>query len=559
MVQGVGGTGSSGSIKNTIAYQTFYEMYLKSGEKNLDFESWLKLTGKMGRFLERVENYVETGDEENGDDTKDTLNGNRHLSNSTGALYQSVDDETFYEFDWDSGSYNAIQGKDAAAKALGLPDGEDVDTISLGYMTAKITNYTFGNLDDGQDGTKQTVYNKYANVSYVQQEFDIHYIMNALLIDPSDPQYQIAKGIFDDLCLHVNQWLPVADQEELDKVAAEYGNNSAEYKAKLQEVMLANLDQANEWVEEHNHVANTNAGSLGEATDLYPDATTGEAGVNGSTSSGDTSQESTDDVDYDMNNVLTAAGMSTAYARGEERKVESTDNSEGNRRKELQAMMDEDLVAIANALSSQLGDQLTDEIQTYINKAISTTAGKTELIDTWSEKHGFLSMHKKTLGKYNIKEVADTFFAEFDTLCKNKGKTTEEVAAEEKAAEEKAAKEKNDYKTLYNYDMASIAKDAGVKDTQVINVSTAAEIKQKAMNEVVQPLINKLKSKMSGKSISDADLEKILNYAAEKALANTTEWASTSNNYVYNIDADIVVDKFETAVKEAIKAKGYDF
>lgn len=558
MVQGVGGTGSSGSIKNTVAYQTLYEMYLQSGEKNLDFESWLKLTGKMDRFLERVENYIETGNEENGDDTKDTLNVNRHVSNATGALYQSVDDETFYEFDWDSGTYNTMQGKDAAAKALGLPDGEHVDTINLGYMTAQITNYTFGNLDDGQDGTKQTVYNKYANVSYVQQEFDLHYIMNALLIDPSDPQYQIAKGVFDDLCAHMNQWLPASDQEELDKVAAEYGNNSAEYKEKLKELMLANLDQANEWIEEHNHVPNPNAGSLGAATDLNAGADIGTNGVDGS-SDGSAVESESDDVEYDMNNVLTAAGMSTAYARGEERKVESTDNSEGNRRKELQVMMDEDLVAIANALVSQLGDQMTDEIQTYINKAISETAGNEELIDTWSESHGFLGMHKKTLGKYNIKEVADTFFAEFDALCKNKGKTEEEVAAEKKAAEEKAEKEKGDYKTLYNYDMSSLAKDAGVKDVQVVNVNTAAEIKQKAMNAVIQPLINKIKSKMSGKNISDADLEKIMSYAAENALANTNEWASTSNNYVYNIDADIIVSKFETAVKEAIKSKGYDF
>lgn len=551
MVQGIGGTGSSGSIKNTQIYQTYYELYLQSEDnKNLDFKSWLALKGYLQNFLEKVENYIETGDENYGDDSVDTLNENKHVSNYKGALYQSEDEETFYEFDWDNGSYTKLQGKEAAAKALGLTDGNDIDTLTLGYMTAKITNYTFGNLDDGQDSKRQTVFNKYGNVGYVTQEFDIHYILNALLMDASDPQYQIAKGIFDDLCVNMNQWLPITDKEELDKIAAEYGNNSAEYKAKLQEVMLANLDQACEWVEEHGHVANPNAGQVGDVSELYPDTDGGEVE--------DTSKEGVD-VDYDMNNVLTAAGMSTAYSRGDKRKVESTDNSEGNRRKELQAMMDEDLVAIANALVAQLGDQMTDEIQTYINKAIAIVAGKEELIDTWDENHGYMNAHKKTLGEYSIKEVADAFFAEFDALCANKGKTLEQVTAESKAAEEKAAQEKNDYQTLYNYEMSTIAEEAGVKDVQVVNISSAAEIKQKAMNDIIQPLIDNIKSKMSGKNISQSDLEKILNYAADVALSNTNEWATTTNNYVYDIDSSIVVDKFESALKEAIKAKGYDF
>ena len=553
MVQGIGGTGSSGSIQGTVVYQTYYKMYKESPDSaNLSFEAWLQMSGYMANFTQKIENYLETGDENYGDDNKDTLNLNKHVSNASGALYQSEDDETFYEFDWDSGSYNKLQGKDAAAKALGLPSGKDIDTISLGYMSAKITNYTFGNLDDGQDASRQTVYNKYGNVAYVSQEFDVHYILNALLMDTSDPQYQIAKGIFDDLCTNMNQWLPVAEQEELDKIAAEYGNNSAEYKAKLQEVMLANLDQAGEWIEEHGHVANPNAGSVGDASNLFVDS-------DGS-SENESIEETSTIPEYDKLSIINDSGIVNEYNTGKwsgsNHYDDDTQHESALRDAQTQASAIID--SVINTLATKMGDAYTDEMKSWMLKAKDKVVNNENYVYARYDGHGWLKQATEN-GVVKTKEMVDAFFTEFDTLCKNNGKTSEEVAAEKKAAEEKSAQEKTDYQTLYNYKMSSIASEAGVKDVQAVNITSAADIKQKAMNEVVQPLIDKIKSKMSGKNVSQADLEKIMNYAAEKALANSNEWASTTNNYVYTIDSSVVVDKFDAALKEAIKAKGYNF
>ena len=65
-------------------------------------------------------------------------------------------------------------------------------------------------------------------------------------MNPNDPQYQIAEGIFNDLVDNLYQWCPQSDIDALDEIAAQYGTESAEYKDKLKEVLLANLDQANE-------------------------------------------------------------------------------------------------------------------------------------------------------------------------------------------------------------------------------------------------------------------------------------------------------------------------
>ena len=259
MVQGIGptGSGSGGSIKDLSAYQTYYPMYeayCQSVDDNLSFEAWLIMKGYIKNFNQQVENYIETGNEKRGDESKNTIDSNHHVSNGTGALYQSVDDDTYYEFDWESGTYKVITDKEDIADALGMPSGHNIDMINLGYMNAEITDITFGNLDDGQNSTTRDLYGNYANVSYTQQEFDIHYILDALLMNPNDPQYQIAKEVFDELCANTSQWLPDSDLEELNQIAEEFGVNSAEYKTRLQEILLANLDQAQEWVDDHAHV-----------------------------------------------------------------------------------------------------------------------------------------------------------------------------------------------------------------------------------------------------------------------------------------------------------------
>lgn len=551
MVQGVGGTGNSGSLNNMYEYQVYYPDYLEykknNPESSVNFEGWLIMKGKMAYFTQQMENYVETGNSNTGDGVSgNTLDGMKHVSSASGAIYQSEDEDTYYQFDYDTGEYRVLHGNDEIKAALGLSEDQNIDMIEFGHWAANIIDITFGDLDDGQDTTYYNVNSKYTNVTLTDQEFDIHYILNALMMDPSDPQYQIAKSVFDKLCANADQWLPQTDLDMLNEVAEKYGTNSAEYKAVLKDVLLSNLDQANEWVEDHAHVKTG--------------ASLEELGSTTSTDGSSDSSEAGSVPDYDKIDVLTDAGLANAYSRGDKRTVESTDNSEGNRRKELQAQMDADLDTIANALASSLGDQLTSEMQTYINKAKATVAGKEELISTWSKHHGFMGMHKKTGGEYSIKEVADAFFNEFNTLCANNGKTTEEVAAEQKAAEEKSAKEESVYKNLYNMDMQSTARSVGAdKDAQAVNVSSAAEIQAKAESSILNPLITQIKAKLAGQGVSDADMTTLLQGAADYALSYCTEWASTSNNYVYTIDADKLISKFEEGVKASIKNKGYSF
>ena len=55
--------------------------------------------------------------------------------------------------DFENATYRVIQGSDEAAQALGFGTN-NVDTLDMGYKSATATDYTFGNLDDGQDSTK---------------------------------------------------------------------------------------------------------------------------------------------------------------------------------------------------------------------------------------------------------------------------------------------------------------------------------------------------------------------------------------------------------------------
>ena len=562
MVQGVGPTGSGGSIRDLSAYQTYYpmyEQYCKTKGDNLSFEAWLRMKGYYTNFSNQVENYLETGNQTRGNENEDTLNTNRHISNGTGAIYQSEDEETIYQFDWEDGTYKTITGKDEIAKTLGLPSSENIDTVKLGYMNAQIVDYTFGNLDDGQDRTSQDVYGNYANVTYDKQEFDIHYILNALLMDPTDPQYQIAKGIFDELCASTSQWLPDSDMEELDAVAQQYGTNSVEYKTKLQEILLKNLDQANEWVEEHTHVKNTNSvGQVGSAES-----------VEGTTDSTTGSEDSSTGTvpSFDKSVVLDSAGVLADYTNNTKQKVssvnlknKSSEDAKNQAKADANAYASSVLDNVINSLKSQLGDQYNDEIQQYISKAKELTLADASLWRETEYHKAMLSKNKKHTSYVKIQPLIDKFFSEFNTLCTNKGKSTEEVEAEQKAAEEKSAQEKSAYQTLYNMQMSSLANEAGVnKDIQVVNVSSAADIQAEAENKILAPIMEKIKSKLAGKGIPDSDLQTVLDNAASAALADCTQWATTSNNYVYTIDTSELVSRFENNVKTIIKNKGYDF
>lgn len=563
MVQGVGPTGNnSGSMSDIYLYNMYkneWETYRKNHpESSMSFEDYLQMKGYLNYFNQQVENYVETGSTLQGDgQSGNTLSTSRMVANQTSSIYQGEDEETYYEFDYDSGTYRKIEGKEDVAKALGLSSEQNVDTIVFGYDSVAITDYTFGNLDDGQDSSSYRVNGKYSNVTLVNQEFDIHYILNALLMDPTDPQYQIAKGVFDDLCAHASQWLPDTDMDELDAVAAEYGTNSAEYKAKLQEILLKNLDQAQEWVEEHTHVKNTSAsGSLTE-NDTTTDGTGGTDGTDGSENTTGTIP------DYDKSSVLNSAGLLVDYTNNtiwQSEKVNRSGKSQEECRSQAlaksSAYAESVLSQVESTLIAQLGDQCTEEIQKYIAKAKQTALEN----KSWQSTEWHSAMLNKNKGftsTCEVRTLVDIFFNEFNTLCQNKGKTNAEVEAEKKAAEEKAAREKSAYQSIYNTDYQSLASEVGAnKDIQVVNASSASEIQAKAESEILNPIKNKIIAQYAG-TITASDLQNMLDNAATAALSDCTEWASTTNNYVYNIDSSLLISKFQENVKTIIQNKGY--
>lgn len=563
MVQGVGGTGNnSGSMSDIYLYNMYkneWETYRKNHpESSMSFEDYLQMKGYLNYFNQQVENYVETGSTLQGDgQSGNTLSTSRMVANQTSSIYQGEDEETYYEFDYDSGTYRKIEGKEDVAKALGLSSEQNVDTIVFGYDSVAITDYTFGNLDDGQDSSSYRVNGKYSNVTLTNQEFDIHYILNALLMDPTDPQYQIAKGVFDDLCAHASQWLPDTDMDELDAVAAEYGTNSAEYKAKLQEILLKNLDQAQEWVEEHTHIKNTSAsGSLIE-NDTTTDGTGGTDGTDGSENTTGTIP------DYDKSSVLNSAGLLADYTNNtiwQSEKVNRSGKSQEECRSQAlaksSAYAESVLSQVESTLIAQLGDQCTEEIQKYIAKAKQTALEN----KSWQSTEWHSAMLNKNKGftsTCEVRTLVDIFFNEFNTLCQNKGKTNAEVEAEKKAAEEKAAREKSAYQSIYNTDYQSLASEVGAnKDIQVVNASSAAEIQAKAESEILNPIKNKIIAQYAG-TITASDLQNMLDNAATAALSDCTEWASTTNNYVYTIDSSLLISKFQENVKTIIQNKGY--
>jgi hypothetical protein len=591
MVQGIGGT-NTGSIQNTSFYKTFYNMYLeycKKDNANLSFEKWLILNGYSQKFHERLENYLETGDEHDDSNNADTITANRYISSGYGAIYQSLDEDTCYEFDWATGEYKILQGKEQIASALGIHSDKNFDTITFGYNTANITDYTFGGLDDGQDSTKQKVNSKYFNIKYTNQEFDIHYILNALLMDPNDPQYKIAKGIFDDLCKNMSQWLPDSEAAELDEIAAKHGTNSAEYKAKLQEVLLKNLDQANEWVEDHKHVENTS--SLGGVIDDTPVNGSGDGSdnVNGSDNKDKTTTVPTydrKDVVYDTDlydeysgNITTTCSDHIIKKKGGRDAANESWQHQGARNKfseEARKKLETIATSLKAQLQAQMGENYTTEIDNYIEKAIRNTIEyflndqkeqrNTSTNEYKTDQEGLAFIVTNSTGRdkgrwgYNNQKLIDHFFDEFDSLYKNGGKTDEQVKAEQEAAEKKAAEEKDAYKALNSLSISALAKEAKVPSTvTAVNVSSAADIQADAEEKILEPIISKIKAKMQGKNIPSSDLTTILNNATNIALADCTSWASTTNNYSYTIDSSMVISKFEDAVKDAIKQKGYEF
>lgn len=567
MVDGISGA-NTGSIKDLPIYQELYGDYLKykkSRNSQISFNDYLTLTRKSTIFLEKVENYLEGG---NGDGIEgNTLSGSRYLNNGGSAIYQSQDEDTYYEFDFDEGTYRILHGKEEAAEALGL-DGENIDTLKFGFRKADAVDYTFGNLEDGQDkSTTKVSSGFYNNVTYTKQEFDLDYIFNALLMNPNDPQYQIASQIFDDLVANMKQWCPESDLAELDEIAAEYGTNSVQYKDKLKEVLLANLDQANEWIDDHNHVEfkeNASFDPVSEADKAKAEANAAEA-------------EKNKVPEYDQRSVIENSGYWSQYSS---HKNLCGDWRSGEGRNEqvpvdAQAIMEPIINGLISALKAQIGDAWTSDMDNYCLKI------KRELFDgffitkdedicdngaikgDWYWATTDCKGHKGGTKRavVDVENLTNRFFEKFNALCKNGGKTDAEVAAEKKAAEEKAAKEKAGYQTLYNMNMKSVGSEAGVKDVTVVPTSNNqyAEIQEKAQTDIITPLKNKIKEKLKNSNIPESELDRILTYAEETALSNPSSWASTSNNYTYTISSSKLIELFQNAVKSAVKSKGYDF
>ncbi len=553
-------TSSVGSIKNLPIYQQYYQYYQEYNQKhksNLSFDAYLELEGYKFYFLEQIENYIETGNPNGGDGKKgNTISNTRYICNGNSSIYQSADEETYYEFDFDKGTYTVYQGNDSIAGLLGL-SGKDYDTIQFGYQTANVTNYTFGDLEDGQDSSTIKDNSPYFyNVSYNTQEFDIHYIMNGLLMNHDDPQYQIATEILNNLTNTMHQWCPQSDLQALDAIAAQYGKESAEYKEKLKEVILNNLDQANEWIEDHDHL------------EYKVDAS-----VNlGAEQEGETQENTV--PEYDRTKVISAAGLSGQYNSdymwsGSWHESGSRDETREAAKADLINQLSAYISQLATALRAQIGDAWTPEMEDYLVKVeqyiydgIEITEnesicndGKIKNDSYWAATDAKASGAQDNRGIISVENLINAFFAEFDRLCKAGGKTQAEIDAEKAEKEKK----KSNYQSLYGADMNSMAASAGIKDVNIVLTGSNQyyDIQEEAEKKVIQPLINELKGKYP--DIPEAELLELLEAASEAALANPYEWATTTNNYTYTIDADALIDIFEEFVKEGIKSKGYEF
>ena len=251
MVNGIGATG-------TITSQ-LYTQYRDGWQKNfpdIPFYLYLQMMGvDIDKFNQGIENYMETGSAWKSDGVEgNTISNKRTVNNTTTnqQLYQSQDGEDYYDIDWTTGTYEFFRGKDAAAQKLGIDTSQhNVDAIQLGTSTAKVIDATFNaeGLSDGQDSTNYSVSGAYDMVTYTMQEFDPCYLFDENLQNPSDPEYQKAISTWNTLVATAGQWMSEEDLEYINSLEV----GSDEYKSALLEIILARLDQPQEYGE-HDHV-----------------------------------------------------------------------------------------------------------------------------------------------------------------------------------------------------------------------------------------------------------------------------------------------------------------
>lgn len=552
---------SVGSMANNSYYQTLYNNYLelkKTMGGELSFQSYLrKLNVDYSTVMQGFENVIETGDARKGDGVDgNTISNSRHVNGENNTqMYQTEDQEGFYDINWDTGEYKYMTDTQEVAKTLGLDtDNYQFDTIVFGAGSAEVTDFVFSNLSDGQQREEYTVNGSYRNITYAVQEFDPCYILDSALQDATDEEYQKALNNWEYLSATVTQWITDAELEALNELEP----NSAEYKQALIDLILEKLDQTQSFGD-HTHVENKNA------VDAIENITGTETGV--------TDSESGTVPEYDRSQVMYNSSISNDYTSGVSRATDTRSEDKQKVKSEALSMAQSDLNAAASALKAQLGDQLTDAMSAYIDKAIQNTlqylsdnttqwqCGGDYRMSTTDDRLGYGDRHDgkdKVRGVYNVQAVVNHFFDEFNTLCANNGKSSAEVQAE--AAEKERLK--GEYQTFYNFNVKSVTVE-GTKSEYTVSM-TGGNYKNDAKNNVIDPYkeaaIKAIKQKCP--NISESQIEKIINAAAESTLSKTS-WVTTNGNIAtggtYTINTDKLLDEFNAQIKAAIKASGaYD-
>ena len=550
---------SVGSIANNTYYQSYYQGYLDMKKKmggQLTFEAYLrKLNVDYDTTMQILENVVETGDPLKGDGVDgNSINSKRHVNGEGNKqMFQTEDQEGYYDIDWDTGEYRYITDTQEVAKTLGLDtENYQFDTIVFGAGTAEVTDFVFSNLSDGQQREEYTVNGSYRNITYAVQEFDPCYILDSALQDATDEEYQKALNNWEYLSATVTQWITDAELEALNELEP----NSAEYKQALIDLILEKLDQTQSFGD-HTHVENTNS------VDAIESITGSESGTTDSSASGTVPQ-------YDRSTVMYNSSISNDYTSGVSRATDTRSEDHAAVKSEALSMAQSDLNAAASALRAQIGDQLTDEMNAYIETAIKNTlqymgdntfqwqCGGKYSLSTTDDRLGYGDRHDgkdKVRGVYNVQAVVNHFFDEFNTLCANNGKSSEQVKAE---TEEKE-RLKGEYQTFYNFNVKSVTVE-GTKSEYTVSM-TGGNYKNDAKNNVIEPykeqVIKAIKEKCP--NISEATIEKLVNAAAESTL-NKTSWVTTNGNIAtggtYTINTDKLLDEFNAQIKAAIKASG---
>lgn len=475
---------SVGSMANNSYYQTLYNNYLelkKTMGGELSFQSYLrKLNVDYSTVMQGFENVIETGDARKGDGVDgNTISNSRHVNGENNTqMYQTEDQEGFYDINWDTGEYKYMTDTQEVAKTLGLDtDNYQFDTIVFGAGSAEVTDFVFSNLSDGQQREEYTVNGSYRNITYAVQEFDPCYILDSALQDATDEEYQKALNNWEYLSATVTQWITDAELEALNELEP----NSAEYKQALIDLILEKLDQTQSFGD-HTHVENKNA------VDAIENITGTETGV--------TDSESGTVPEYDRSQVMYNSSISNDYTSGVSRATDTRSEDKQKVKSEALSMAQSDLNAAASALKAQLGDQLTDAISAYIDKAIQNTlqylsentrqwqCGGDYRMSTTDDRLGYGDRHDgkdKVRGVYNVQAVVNHFFDEFNTLCANNGKSSAEVQAE---AEEKE-RLKGEYQTFYNFNVKSVTVE-GTKSEYTVSM-TGGNYKNDAKNNVIDP------------------------------------------------------------------------